>query len=248
MENQKIVSTYASILVLTILALFVVQKLNIGYPVTLTTMQKSAELSVVGEGKVEVVPDSTTIDVGVTVNNLKTAQETQKELTKINNQIIAAVAKLGIAKKDMQTNNYSVYPNYNYDNGQNNIIGYNGNAGLTIKTNKIELASQIASVATENGANEIRGTSFQIDKPEKYREEARNKAIENAKEQAAKLAKSLGIKLGKVTNIVESQGYTPQPIMYAEAKMIGAGGGGDTNLEPGSQTVTSTVTLYFEKR
>jgi len=247
MENKTVTSTYAGILVLTIIALFVIKYFNISYPISVSTSQVSRELSVVGEGKVEVVPDTAVVEVGVTVNNISTAREAQNELTQTNNQIIAALTKIGVAKKDIKTTNISVYPNYSYDGAVSNIIGYNGNATLSVTVKEVDKASQVVDVATQNGANEVRGPNFTLDKPEKYREEARNKAIENAKEQAKKLAKNLGIKLGKIVNIVESSPVN-MDFYYPRAAAEGMGGGGGPSYEPGSQTITSTVTLYFEKK
>ena len=60
--------------------------------------------------------------------------------------------------------------------------------------------------------------------------------------------KNLGIRLGKITNIVEStpdSGFIPYSL---KALPMGGGGGNSATMEPGTQTVTSTVTLYFEKR
>ena len=93
------------------------------------------------------------------------------------------------------------------------------------------------------------GTNYSIDKPENYQEQARSKAITNAKEQAQKLASQLGIRLGKVTNIVESTiDNGPRPMLYkAEAMSLGGKAAPAPDLQPGTQTITSTVTLYFEK-
>lgn len=240
------IKNYLKILALTLAALWIVKTLNISYPMTVAISNTSSELSVVGEGKVEVIPDAATVQVGITVNNLTTAKDVQNEIAKINNNIIDEMKKLGVEKKDIKTSGYSIYPNYSYE-GASRIIGYNGNTTLDIKVKDIALASQVVDVATQAGANEIHGTTFTVDKPEKYREQARNKAIENAKEQAKKLSKSLGIKLGKVTNIIESSPGTGDPIMPRTAAE-GYGGGESPNFAAGTQTITSVVTLYFEKR
>jgi len=248
MEDKKVTSTYAGILVLTIIALAVIKYFNISYPVAVTNYTASRELSVVGEGKVDVVPDTAVVEVGVTINNAETARDAQGQLDKSNTQIINALKKIGIAKADIKTTNISVYPNYSYDGSVSNIIGYNGNATLSIRIRNIEMAPKVVDRATQAGANEVRGPNFTIDEPDRYREEARNLAIENAKEQAEKLAASLGIKLGKISNIVEST-TNQGPIYYDMAtKSEGMGGGGAPVYEPGNQTITSVVTLYFEKR
>ncbi len=235
-----------------LVTLFLIRFLNIPLPIQVTSSQVSSELSVVGEGKVDVTSDTAYIDVGVTIEKVPTADEAQNKLTQKNNTIVEAMKALGVAAEDIKTSNFSISPNYVYDSGKNSTDGYIGNASITIKTDKINLVGKIIGEATKVGATNVGGARFTIDKPEMYREQARDKAIANAKEQAQKIASSLGITLGRVTNIVESSVGSVPPILYAEKAMSldGRGGGPSAvaNLEPGTQTVSSTVTLYFEKR
>jgi uncharacterized protein len=250
MENSKLLTNFIIGVTVLLVALFLIKTFDISYPITLTSTTKSTELAVVGEGKVDVVPDTGYIDLGVTVNDALTTEAAQQTVDQTNNKIIEALQKIGVTKADIKTTNYSINPNYSYDNGKNNITGYNGNATLEVKTKDPQMASKIIDEATKAGANQIQGSRFVIDSPEKYREAARNNAIQNARDQAQKLASSLGIKLGRVTNIVESSPETPQPI-YGVMKAVGMGGARDTaapSIEPGTQTITSVVTLYFEKR
>ncbi len=244
-------SHFFVILAFILVGLFLVHTLNLSIPVSVTTSTISSELSVVGEGKVDVVPDTAYVDVGLFVENIQTADLAQKQITEKNNELIKAMKELGVADSDMKTSNFSVNPNYVYDGGRNRATGYNGNVTLTVKTKDTSLAARIMETATKVGANQIQGTRFTVDEPEKYREEARDKAIANAKEQAEKLASSLGISLGQITNIVESSPGMVSPYMYADKAMAQGMGGGNAaspELQPGQQTITSTVTLYFEKR
>lgn len=234
--------------VITLLTLLVVQASGLSFPMHITmTTGSSADFSVVGEGKIEVVPDTGYIEVGITVNKAATAEDAQDQIAEVNNQLVQEMQEFGIKPEDIKTTNYSVNPNYDYSNGGSGTIqGYNGNAQLSIKVKKAESLGEIAQAATAAGATDIYNTRFDVENPETYREQARTKAIENAKEQAAKLAKQLGIKLGRVTNVVESSGLNPIYPMY-DLKM-GGGGVGSAELQPGQQTITSTVTLYFEKK
>lgn len=236
-----------ALLVLIVITLWIINILGISYPVDVTTRQASGELAVVGEGKVDVVPDTAMVNVGIVISNASTVEEAQSQINLTNNAIVSAMKNLGISDEDISTSNYSINPDYNYESGKNEITGYSGNASLTIKVKNLDTLPQVIEQATKNGANQILGTSFVVDKPEEAREEARNKAIKNAKEQAQKLADSLGIRLGKVTNIVESTGDTIPPV-FAREQAIGIGGNASPDFEPGTQTITSTVTLYFDKR
>jgi uncharacterized protein YggE len=252
MNKPNFSSNFASALVLTLIFLSLIKFFNIAYPLSLTSTNRSSELAVVGEGKVEVIPDTAYIDLGIVVNKANSVEEAQKQIDSINNKIINAMQKLGIKKGNVKTSNYSIYPNYLYENGQNIIDGYNGNVTVTVKVTNPTLASKVVSEGTANGANQVQGTRFVVDEPNKYRAEAREKAIKNAKEQAAKIAQDLGIRLGKVVNLIETTPGTYDGQL--EAKMltssggVGAGGQYDTDFQQGSQTVTSVVTLFFEKR
>lgn len=246
MIHKQFVQTYTAIVGVTMLGLYLINILDISYPLHVSTSVTTSELSVVGEGKVDVTPDTAHVNVGIQVSNTPTAEGAQEQISTINNKIIDAMSSLGIKKEDIKTSNYSVFPGYSNDG--RTISGYNGNATISIKIKKTELVSQVVTSATNAGANEIHGVSFSIDDPSKFREQARTKAIEDAKEQAEKLAKNLGIRLGKVVNIVEYQPSSPIPFEAKSMALDAYGGGGGPSIEPGTQTVTSTVTLYFEKR
>lgn len=248
-NNKYFVLDFIIVTVVVVLALFFIKTLNISYPLTVVNSTQTKELAVVGEGKVDVSPDTAYVDAGITVDNRSTVKEVQDTINTINNKIIDALRQMGIEKGDIKTSNYSVYPNYKYDNNVNIISGYNGNATVEIKVVDTQLVSKIIETVTTAGANQIQGVRFAIDKPETYREEARTKAINNAKDQANKIAKDLGIKLGKINNIVES---TPDNLTSGKTVFPmsggGMGGGGAPTIENGTQTVTSVVTLYFEKQ
>ncbi len=250
-KHIKSSDTLSGAVVLAFVGILVLNLLHIKIPLSMTTSMQSSELAVVGEGKVDIAPDTAFVDLGITVSGVATVQEAQASIDKVNNAVIDAVKQLGITKENVKTTNYSINPNYTYEGGKDRINGYNGNATITVKTSKTDLTPKIIEVATAAGANQVQGARFSVEKPETYRTKARNEAIANAKAQAKQLAADLGIKLGKVTNIIESNGMDGGPIAYDMAKAYPAmglgGGGGGPAIEPGTQTISSVVTLYFEK-
>lgn len=227
---------------------------NIAYPLTVTSKQSSGELAVVGVGKVDTTPDTASVDLGIVVNDASTIEEASRQINEVNNAIVSGLSSLGIEKEDIKTSNYSINPNYDYTRVPNGTItGYNGNTTVTVKVKDTTKLPQVIEAGTKAGANQVMGTNYTIDKPEDYQEQARQKAIANAKEQAQKMANELGIRLGRVVNIVEStNGGMPIPMMYEKSVMsLDARGGTNApvpDLQPGTQTITSTVTLYFETR
>ena len=234
----------------TFLLLVLVKLLNISYPISIVTTTRSGELSVVGEASLEAVPDIANVEASISVVNGRSTEEVQGKINSINNTILNEVKKLGIAKEDVRTSNYSIYPEREYatELKEAGIGGYTGNAYISIKVRNINNIPTLLNALTKAGANQIQGVRYSIEKPEKYREQVRNMAIANAKEQAQKLSKALGIRLGRITNIIESNtGGNPVPYFADKATGMSVGGVPEINVEPGTQTVSSTVTLFFEK-
>src|SRR3990167_2141803 len=193
--NSRNLHFSIALLVLIVITLWIINVLGISYPVDITTRQASGELAVVGEGQVDVVPDTAMVNVGIVVSSVATVEEAQTQINNTNNSIVSAMKGLGISDEDISTSNYSINPDYNYESGRNEITGYSGNASLSIKVRNLDTLPQVIEQATANGANQILGTNFVVDKPEEASERARNAAIENAQQQAKELANRLGIRL-----------------------------------------------------
>jgi uncharacterized protein YggE len=243
--NKTWLVTYAALAGVTLGFLILIRLFNISYPLSVTTTQ-SSEFSVVGEGKVDVVPDEANLEAGILVANAVSVDGAQKEINDKNNAIIKSLGELGISKKDIKTSNYSVTPNQDYNPGSGGrITGYNGNVTVSVTIKDTSKVPQVVQAVTAAGANQVYSVNYTIQNPEKYREDARNKAIANAKEQAQKLSASLGVRLGRVVNIVESS-PNQGPILYTKDAVGGQGNAPD--IQPGTETVSSVVTLYFDRR
>lgn len=247
---EKILTPVVVFFLSAIFVIFIKQS-NFTIPLEITTTNRTTEMAVVGEGKVEAAPDTIYMSAGIIVGSAPTSEQAQSKIAEINNRIIEALKKAGIESEDLKTSNYSINPNYNWSGGINKIIGYNGSANVEIKVRNKNLASKVIAEATTAGANNVQILRSAIDKPEKYREEARSKAIANAKEQAEKLARELGISLGRIVNIAESSPGQVYPVYARESfglDKLAGGGAPEPNIETGTQIITSTVTLYFEKK
>lgn len=246
---QRFFTKIFGIAAVILLTLFLIRAFNLSYPISVTTSAVSSELSVIGEGKVDVTPDSATVNAGMNITSASTVEDARKQVDTVSRALVENLTKLGIDKKDIKTTNYSVNPSYSYESSvPNRLNGYSANVMYAIKVKNIDIVAQVVDAATKSGANQINNIDYSIERPEKYREDARSRAIANARDQAQKLANSLGIRLGRVTNIVESNNGGPGPIPYVlKSDAIGIGSS-QPNLQPGTRSVSSMVTLYFEKR
>jgi len=202
--------------------------------------------SVSGEGKEVVVPNIAKIRIGVISEGLDLTT-LQKENSEKMNRIINFLKEKGIDEKDIQTENYSVTPKYDYSKSTYRIVGYTISQDLKVKVRDLSNIGEILSQAVNYGANNVSGPNFTVDDKEVYLEKAREKAIKNAKEKAEKIAKTVGFRLGKIVSIIESSLYEPYPVMLKE---IGVGGESlpvfQPQIQPGSQEIKVQVTITYE--
>lgn len=229
------------------LGLFAYTKLvgPIPFSVTSVTTQKTDTFTTTGEGKVFVKPDVATTTVGVQVNGT-TVKQVQQDLNKKINDVSAAVKRVGVGDKDIQTINYWISPTYDYAAGTQRITGYTASSQLTIKARDIDKINDVIDAATATGANTVGGVSFDVNDKTASQNEAREMAVAEAKSKAEAAAKVAGFNLGKIVNYSENFGGWPGPIpMMAKAEGM-AVDRAPTQVEPGSSQITVIVSLSFE--
>ncbi len=237
-------------IVLFFLSLFVYTKFAgpIPFSVSSIVTSKTDSFTVTGEGKAVVVADIAVVSAGIQAQGAS-VKRVQEELNTKSNAIIANVKKLGVDAKDIQTSNYSIYPTYDYQSDRQRITGYQGNSTLTMKVRDMEKASGVIDAATAGGANQISGISFDVSDKAKAENEAREKAVAEARKKADTAAKTAGFSLGRVINYSENQGGMPPRPYYAKMDAaMGAPERAETPVEPGSSEITVTVSLSYEIR
>jgi len=249
---SSILKTSLSFLVCLILffaVLFSYTKLAgpLPFSVNSTTTQKSDAFNVTGTGKASVKSDQTTVRLGVQAQ-APSAEAVREQMNQSINKVSAAIKALGVTETDIKTDNFNINPNYDYTpEGKQNIISYNGNVSLTVKVKESALANKVIDAATANGANQVGNLTFDTVDQTAAEEEARTKAIADAKMKAQKAADAAGFKLGKIINYNEGTngGATP---MYDMRAMSAAGSAEKvtTQLEAGENEISVSVTLSYE--
>lgn len=173
-------------------------------------------ISVSGSGQAFGRPDLATLQIGVQSNGPDLGQVLAQ-----NNQradaILAALKALGIEDKDLQTSNFSVYPQRDYDPAtgqQRDTTTYYVDNTLTVTVRDLSKLSRVLTSAIEAGANNVHGISFGVADAAALEAEARTKAMADARARAEQLAKAAGVALGSPISISESFNVAP-PIPFA---------------------------------
>lgn len=235
----------AAILVVGILIFLVGQMI---YQNKSLEQQNQNQITVSGEGKIYAKPDVAIVSLGVNTTGATVAAVTQSNTDKMN-AVITAIKNLKIDEKDIQTTNYNLTPLYNYTEAAGRIFqGYTLDQNIQVKIRDFTKIGDVLSQATSNGANLTGDLQFTIDNPEQFKEQARAKAIAQAKANAQNLAKESGVNLGKLINVYESS--NPYPVMYSNSAK-GIGGGVPEAvptpvIQPGQQEIDVTINLTYQ--
>ncbi len=203
-------------------------------------------LTVQATGTAKSVPDIAHVILGVQVQPKQTAQEATDTLAKQGNAVIAALKKLDIAEADIKTQNVSVQPSYNYDEGKQVLRGYEANQQIDVTVRKTDQAGDVIARATEAGANQVGGVTFKSDEAEPQQLAAEQDAIDKAQKKAEELARALHVRLGKVKQYNAQQDYRG-PLPYAsEMKAMGGDSVTSPQLPVGTQENSVTITVTYE--
>jgi uncharacterized protein YggE len=159
-------------------------------------------VQVSGTAVVNVTPDRVLIQLGVQSNGA-TPQSVENVNSTTINKVTRAMAALGIEEKDMVTDWYIIEPVYD-DYSSLYIKGYRIYNIVAITLRDIGKVNQVIVAALNAGANQVVNVEFYLNDLRKYRDQARQLAMEAAQEKAQDLASAAGAETGCVMNINEN--------------------------------------------
>ncbi len=233
-------------------ALMNLRYIGAGVPATNT-------IAVSGYGEAFGAADIATFSFAI-VSEKSTVAAAQTDATAKINAVTEYLKSAGLDQKDIQTTDYSVNPQYDYvtqacpqgvycPGGKQVLRGYQVSQTTTVKARDTSKAGDLLSGVGGKGATQVSGLQFTFDDPNKLQNDARGKAIADAKTKADQLAKQLGVTLVRVVSFNEN-GTTPGPIYYAKSMGMGAteSAPASPDISVGQNKVTSNVSVTYEIR
>jgi uncharacterized protein len=199
------------------------------------------QVTVVGSGQVQGVPDTLTADVGIEF----TAPDVTAAMNQTNDRqqaVINALTGAGVDHKDISTTEVNLQPEH--DSSGDIITGYRATNSIRVKIHPTDSASHVLAVIVGTGgdATRINSVSYSIADDSQLVKDARTHAFQDAKNRAEQYAQLSGLKLGKIISITEASGgastMPPAPPRGGIAESV--------PLEPGQQTVSFSVTAVWQ--
>ncbi len=169
------------------------------------------QITVTGEGSIDVTPDMAVVQIGVT----EEAEKAADAVAAMNAGMTAVMAELtaaGIDPKDIQTGSLRLDQRYDQSSSdpQPRVVGYSASISVNVRVLALDKVGEIIGAAVSSGANRLEGLSFDVQDRAPLLAEARKAAVADAMARADLYAGAAGVTVGAVQSISE-QGWSSQP-------------------------------------
>ncbi|HZH70336.1 MAG TPA: SIMPL domain-containing protein [Flavobacteriaceae bacterium] len=172
-------------------------------------------VSVTGEGTVKIIPDQVTVRFSIE-NSGKEVKDVKSKNDQTTHEVLAALKKMKIADKDIQTQHVRLNKTYDY---QSKTYLYSASQTIVVLLRDLNNYDNVMMAILNAGINRIESVSFGVSNMEELQAEARLKAVKNAKIKATAYASELGQEIGKAIVISEntSNPFPPTPAYRLKA-------------------------------
>ena len=158
----------------------------------------------------------------------------------------AALTKLGVAKKDIQTTGYNIYVEQpaGPDGLPSDQVIYHVGNSVSVTVRDLDTIGDVLDAAIAARANSIYGVNFSVDDPDQVMAEARSLAAEDALARAEELAGLHGVALGEVVSVSEVIDRAAVPMFDSVNASMGLGNAGGP-ISPGELQMTARLQVVY---
>ena len=238
------------------LAVALASVLVLGTPMTASSQSQTSNsygmaidgtlLAVSASADAKRVPDVASISTGV-VTQAADANAAMRANAAQMDKVMKAIRAAGIAERDIQTSGISLNPQYKYtDNAPPTITGYQASNTVSVRVRDLSKLGRVLDTLVEQGANQVNGPSFEVDKPDEAYDEARLGALKKARARAQTYADALGLKVRRIVSISEGGASMPRPVPMMRAMASDAMMEKETSVAPGETTLSVNLDVVFE--
>jgi uncharacterized protein YggE len=212
--------------------------------ITVQAQPPERTITVSGTGKVTLTPDIAYISIGVNTQNAS-AKDAVAENNTQSQAVITTIKGFGIADKDIQTTNFSIYPQQQFDaNGKQTGVIYVVNNVVYVTVRDLTKLGDLLDSSVSSGANNINSIQFDVADKTAALTQARQAAVAEARKQADELTKATNVSLGQVQSISYNDTTAPITIQYAKANVL-APAPSSVPVQSGSMEISTTVTIVY---
>ena len=208
-------------------------------------------INVTGVGSTDAKPDLSIVNVGVETRG-ETVASARAQAASSMSKVLTSLKKNDVDAKDVQTSNFSIYPEYVYEDvpgkrySVQKLIGYRVSNAVTVKVRDLDRLGEIIDDAASAGGNDIRinGISFTIDDTKTLEDEARELAVLDATRKADQITLTTGTSRGRIIYITDNSSHNAGS-NFSRMEMSMLSDYASTPISSGELTITVTVNALF---
>jgi uncharacterized protein YggE len=206
-------------------------------------------LTLAGNAEVHAVPDAALVSAGV-VSEGDTAAAALKANSTALAKVVDAIHAAGVEPKDVQTSGLSLQARYYRPDKPSptdrpRLIGYTAVNQVALRMRDLAKLGDLLDKVTAAGANRIDGIDFIVSNQEALLDEARRKAVADAKDKAELYARAAGFTLGKVMSLAEEGTPSPRPMARAAPSGLASMAAAPVPVEAGEMTLSVRVRVVW---
>ena len=200
-------------------------------------------ITVTGSGEVFLSPDIANISIGVHTEG-GDAAEALAENNAQTQAVVDLLREMGVAERDIQTSNFSIFPRQEYDDqGRVTAITYVVENTVRVTVRDLDEIGELLNSVVDTGANNIFGIQFDVEDRVSALSDARRAAVENARTVAEEIAQASSVELGQVHSI-RVYGTAPMPVFQERALLQAPAA--DVPISPGQLSLSVEVEVVYE--
>jgi hypothetical protein len=204
--------------------------------------RRPATVTVSGTGTVIAPPDMAEFTTGV-VTQAPTAAQALAANGQAMATLLQSLAALGVPTRDVQTTTISVSPQRRQGKDEGRppeIVGYEVTDQVRVKVRDLSRLGRVLDQQVEQGANSVYGIHFGLAEPAPLLDEARKRAMADARGKADLYAAAASLKVGRVLAVQEAGVASPRPEMGPRGMLSAA-----VPVAPGEQEIQASVSVTF---
>lgn len=204
-------------------------------------------ITVSGEASVSVQPDRASVNAGVDTD-AKTAREASDANNTAMAKVLAALKAANIDDKDVRTSRLSLQPQYSplqpkySDRTVPSIVGYRASNHVIVRITDVSKVASVIDTVVAAGANDVGNIAFEVSQASKLLDDAREKAVADARRKAEIYAKAAGVTLGAALSISEGGVLPP---MFRPFSATSKAAAAPTPIAQGEETLSISVSVTW---
>jgi uncharacterized protein YggE len=199
-----------------------------------------------GEATLTAKPDQARLSIGV-ITDAATAEEAMQHNATQTTTVLDTLKKIVTSNGEIKTSNYSVSPQYKYEQGHSpEITGYQASNTVEVTLSDLSLIGKVIDGVGHAGANNINSIAFTLKNDQAVRAKVIAEATKQARANAEAIAQALNVRVVGVASAETVDGGSPRPMQPMFSMMGRQAMAAPTPVETGTLDVHATVSVTLE--